>query len=106
MKRILFYKVTGQTLSQIPEQDYKGIVRGTKNYLYVYFKFDESWNKTNKVLEASNEHDFTNSCAVAIHNETAMIPNDVTDGKQIYIRVHGMRDGTTIVTNKIMIEQT
>ena len=106
MKRILFYKVTGQMLSQIPEQDYKGIVRGTKNYLYVYFNFDETWNKTNKVLEASNEHDFTNSCAVAIHNETAMIPNDVTGSKDIYIRVHGMNKGVSIVTNKVHIEQT
>lgn len=106
MKRVLFYNVTGQQLSMLPEYDYKGIVRNTKNYLYVYFKFDETWAGMNKVLEASNEHDFSNSHAVAIVNETAMIPNEVTDSKDIYIRVHGMNKGVSIVTNKVHIEQT
>lgn len=106
MKRVLFYNINGQVLSEKPDVDYSNIIKGTKNYLYVQFQFDKVWDGMNKVLETSNEHDFRNSRAVAIKNNTAMIPNEVTDQKEIYIRVHGQNKlNQQICTNTIVIKQ-
>ena len=106
MKRVLFYNINGQVLSEKPDGDYSNIVKGTKNYLYVSFDFDKSWNGLYQVLEASNEYDFKNSSAVAIRNNVAMIPNSVTDKKEIYIRVHGQNKlNQQICTNTIVIKQ-
>lgn len=106
MKRVLFYNINGQVLSEKPDGDYSNIVKGTKNYLYASFDFDKSWNGLYQVLEASNEYDFKNSDAVAIKNNVAMIPNSITDKKEIYIRVHGQNKlNQQICTNAIMIKQ-
>lgn len=106
MKRVLFYEVQGQKLQQKQNGDYDNIVKGTKNYLYVQFHFDKVWDGMNKVLETSNEHDFRNSRAVAIRNNTAMIPNEVTDQKEIYFRVFGNNAlNQMICTNTMLIKQ-
>ena len=106
MKRVLFYNVQGQILTEKQNGDYDNIVKGTKNYLYVQFQFDKVWDGMNKVLEASNEYDFRNSRAVAIRNNTTMIPNEVTDGKEIYIRIHGANKlNQQLCTNTMMIKQ-
>lgn len=105
MHRTLFFDVRKQELKKNKNCDFSNIVNGTKKYLLLQFSFDSSWNGTMKVLQASNYSDFYKDFAVPIYGNKAYIPDEVTDGKRIYIKVYGKNKDYMICTNKILIEQ-
>lgn len=105
MHRTLFFDIRKQELKKNKNCDFSNIVKGTKRYLLLQFSFDSAWSKTIKVLQASNYSDFCNNFAVPIYGNKVYIPDEVTDGQRIYIKVYGKKENYMICTNKILIEQ-
>ena len=84
--RDLNFKVVGQKLSK--EGDFNDIVVGSKGYLKACFTFNSEWNGFAKVavFKANN----SDEVIVKISPEgECLVPDEVTDGAYISIRVVG-----------------
>lgn len=83
--------------------DYENIVRGTDNYLVLFFNFGKTWTKRKKVVHITDvEGNEYNS--VVIKNSIS-IPKSVTETSRIYVQLYGREGNETVSTNTITIEQ-
>ena len=102
--RNLNFKVSGQKLSK--EGDFDHIVVGSKSYLKACFAFDSEWQGLAKVAV------FTSSIGdivpAKINAEgSCIVPDEVTDGEYISIRVVGKSlTGQLITSNSVSFLQS
>lgn len=85
--------------------DFTGIISGTKGYICLNFVFSQEWDGLLKVLQTSNEYDFSNEHSKSIMNNVCMLPDEVTDQNVIYLRVIGKKGNKKMVTNTIILRQ-
>lgn len=83
--------------------EYKGIVRGSNNFLILKFSLDGEWRKRSKVVHMEDVEGNSYNCM--LKSNTVMIPKDVTGTSRIYITLYGRSGSETIRTNTITIEQ-
>lgn len=101
--RNLNFKVSGQKLSK--EGDFDNIVVGSKGYLNACFAFDSEWKGFAKVavFESNNSDEIPVKIGA---NGECVIPDSVTDGAYIYVKVVGKsKAGQKIVTNRVSFLQ-
>lgn len=99
----LEFVVSGQTLTS--SGDLSGIIRGSKNYLRAVVKFDDpDWMRCTGVVAA-----FKNRGSwvyVPINNGSCMVPDEVSDLRQLEFKLLGRTNtGGIITTNTIKIFQ-
>lgn len=93
--RNLNFKVSGQKLSK--EGDFDNIVVGSKGYLKACFTFNSEWKGFAKVaVFKSNDSDEVPAKINA--NCECMIPDSVTDGAYIKVRVVGKNKASQSIT--------
>ena len=100
MKRILKFKVEGQTMQK--DGDFSGLVRGSVGYLGAKFTFSDEW-KGCKIAASfwsdGKEH------AVMLRQGMCEIPPEVLMHGRFYVQATGMRQGFKIKTNKTLVRQ-
>ena len=102
--RNLNFKVSGQKLSK--EGDFDDIVVGSKGYLKACFTFNSEWKGFVKVA-AFKSNDGDEVPAKINANGECMIPDSVTDGAYIKVRVIGKnKEGQTITTGTVSFLQS
>lgn len=100
--RTLSFSVKQQRL--IKTSNFAHIVAGSKGYLRCSFDFSDDWDGCIKVASFYDLDDC--EYAVPIVNSVCDVPDDVTDGLFIRVRVLGKRgDGFTIQTKTATIRQ-
>ena len=102
--RNLNFKVSGQKLSK--EGDFDNIVVGSKGYLKACFTFNSEWKGFAKVaVFKSNSSDEVPAKINA--NGECLIPDSVTDGAYINVRVVGKsKTGQIITTGNVSFLQS
>ena len=83
--------------------DYENIVRGTDNYLVLFFNFDRTWTKRKKVVHIADVEG--NEYNSVITKNSVSIPKSVTETSRIYVQLYGREGRTTVKTNIVTIEQ-
>ena len=97
------FKVSGQN---IVRTDDRRIVRGTKGVLECVFDLCREWkNLDGIVAQFSNSYDFSNESACVVKNARCSVPDEVTDGDTIYLRLYGKKGTALNVTKRVMIGQ-
>lgn len=81
------------------------IVKGSKGYLQCRFSFSEEWQKMKKVAVFSDAYGFKEEHAVPVIENVCPVPDEVTDGHRIYIKVVGKQDGVMIKTRVCALDQ-
>ena len=83
--------------------DYENVVRGTDNYLVLFFNFDRTWTKRKKVVHIADVEG--NEYNSVITKNSVSIPKSVTETSRIYVQLYGREGETTVKTNIVTIEQ-
>lgn len=83
--------------------DYENIVRGTDNYLALFFNFDKTWTKRKKVVHITDVEG--NEYNAVITKSGVLLPRKVTGTSRLYITVYAKEGETTVKTNTVTIEQ-
>ena len=102
--RVLKFVVNAQKITQDPNCDFSGIVRGTTGYLEAHFSFSVEWAGTVKVAEF-RKYACDSAVSVPIINGRCMVPTEVTGGKAWYVKIVGKRGGVIIPTGNCKVEQ-
>lgn len=102
MKKEIKIYVDGQ---EIRLEQSGAIVRGSKGYLQCRFSFSDGWQKMKKVAVFSDGYGFKKEYAVPITGDVCHIPDAVTDGRRIYIKVVGMKENVVITTRVCALDQ-
>ena len=98
--RYLMFDVQGQRLSKDPACDFGGIVRGSKQYLTLSATFDAEWQGFTRVAL------FNERYAVALNaTNSCNVPDEVTDGDSIHVRIVGVNGAQRIRTNCVVLAQ-
>lgn len=100
MKRILKFKVEGQTIQK--DGDFSGLVRGSVGYLSAKFTFSDEW-KGCKIAASfwANGKEY----AVMLRQGMCEIPPEVLMHGRFYVQATGMRQGFKIKSNKTLVRQ-
>lgn len=102
--RDLNFKVSGQKLSK--EGDFDDIVVGSKGYLRACFAFNSEWKGFAKVAVFKPKDGDEVPAKINASGE-CMIPDSVTDGAYIKVRVVGKnKDGQMITTGTVSFLQS
>lgn len=102
--RNLNFKVSGQKLSK--EGDFDNIVVGSKGYLKACFTFNSEWKGFAKVAVFKMNNGDEVPAKINANGE-CMIPDSVTDGAYIKVRVVGKsKTGQTITTGTVSFLQS
>ena len=83
--------------------DYENIVRGTDDYLVLFFNFDKTWTERKKVVHIADVEG--NEYNSVVTKNSVSIPKSVTETSRIYVQLYGREGGTTVKTNIVTIEQ-
>ena len=98
--RYLMFDVHGQKLTKDSACDFEGLVRGSKQYLTLSATFDAEWQGFTRVALFNEQYavalSTTNSCNV---------PDEVTDGDSIHVRIVGVSGERRIRTNCVVLAQ-
>lgn len=97
MEREIKIYVDGQNIKL--EQD-EAIVRGSKGYLKCRCVFSDEWKELKKILVFSSEYGFKQEYAEPVIDDLCRIPDEVTDGRRIYIKAVG-RNGNVAITTRV-----
>lgn len=98
--RYLMFDVQGQRLSKDPACDFGGLVRGSKQYLTLSATFDAEWQGFTRVAL------FNERYAVALNaTNSCNVPDEVTDGDSIHVRIVGVSGARRIRTNCVVLAQ-
>lgn len=86
------------------EGDYENIVRGSDNYLVLYFRFSQSWIGRRRVVNIQDVEGNEYNCLI---DETNMvkIPKSVTQTSRMYVTVYGKEGNQQVKTTTLTIEQ-
>lgn len=93
--RNLNFKVSGQKLSK--EGDFDNIVVGSKGYLKACFAFNSEWKGFVKVAVFKSNNGDEIPVKINASGE-CMVPDSVTDGAYINVRVIGKNSEGKIIT--------
>lgn len=102
--RVLKFVVNAQKITQDPNCDFSGIVRGTAGYLEARFSFSTEWGGTVKVAEF-RKYTCDSAVSVPIINGECMVPAKVTGGKAWHVKVIGKKGDVIIPTENCRVEQ-
>lgn len=94
--RNLNFRVTGQTLSK--EGDFDNIVVGSKGFLKACFAFNSDWKGFAKVAVFKSNNSDEVPAKINAAGE-CMIPDEVTDGAYISIKVVGKSKTGQLITS-------
>lgn len=94
--RNLNFKVSGQKLSK--EGDFDNIVVGSKGYLKACFTFDSEWRGFVKVAVFKLKNGEEVPVKIDANGE-CVVPDSVTDGAYIYVRVVGKSKTQQVITS-------
>ena len=98
--RYLMFDVQGQKLTKDSACDFEGLVRGSKQYLALSATFDAEWHGFTRVAL------FNESYAVALNaTNSCNVPDEVTDGDSIHVRIVGVNGAQRIRTNCVVLAQ-
>lgn len=86
------------------EGDYENIVRGSDNYLVLYFRFNQSWSGRRKVVNIKDVNDNEYNCLIGETNRIK-IPKEVTQTSRMYVTVYGKEGSQQVNTTTLTIEQ-
>lgn len=103
--RYLKFKVSGQNLRK--EGNFDNVIVGSKGYLIACFDFDSEWNKLAKVavFKTQGTDDVP---AIIASNGMCKIPDAVTDGSYIEVKVVGKSKDKSmkVITNEVFFMQS
>lgn len=102
--RVLKFVVNAQKITQDPNCDFSGIVRGTAGYLEARFSFSTEWGGTVKAAEF-RKYLCDEPVSVPIINGECMVPAKVTGGKAWHVKVIGKKGDVIIPTDNCRVEQ-
>jgi len=102
--RTLEFNVKGLVLEKDAACDFSGIVPNSSGYLKIRVRFDNTWAGLKKVAVFSERK---TEMPVLLTNDVCLIPDEVLtrDEFEFYIVGRNRKNGVTIKTNKIIIEQ-
>ena len=102
--RNLNFKVSGQKLSK--EGDFENIVVGSKGYLKACFAFNSEWSGFAKVAVFKSNNSEEVLVKINMAGE-CLVPDEVTDGAYISIRVVGKsKTGQRITSGTVSFLQS
>lgn len=92
----IYLTVEGQSLAvrSKPER----IVAGSKGMMRLHFGFDSEWEGFRAVADFGDD-------ATPICDDVCMVPDGCTDGPVVKFRVIGERDGSRLVTDRVVLRQ-
>lgn len=102
MKRKLRFIVDGQEIRKDPACDFSNIVANSKGYLIASFTFLGDWSGMQK---AGLFYKYGNEYAEKIANNECVIPAEALTHTNFQVSVCGVKGGTRVFTNKVVIEQ-
>lgn len=103
--RTLKFIVDGSVIRPDPKCDFSGLVPGAKGYLLAEFSFTNDWNGYTKVAEFTSRLGREYPPQVLTDGKTCVIPEDALKKRFFKIKVLGKKDGITIETNKVTVDQ-
>lgn len=84
--------------------DYENIVRGSDNYLVLYFRFNHSWSGRRKVVNIKDVNGNEYNCLIGETNRVK-IPKEVTQTSRMYVTVYGKEGSQQVNTTTLTIKQ-
>lgn len=104
--RTLKFIVDGQTIRPDPDCSFEGLVPGTDGYLQAEFTFSHEWDGCVKVVSFYSQLGVEYRPQILKDGKSCIIPSEALAKRVFKIRVTGAtRDGLTIVTHKLAIDQ-